>query len=199
MTETDPPEATAPRERLLAAAAELLTTAPDGAVTTRAICDAAGVTAPTLYHHFGSKRGLLDAVVAAGFERYLAVKRDTEPSGDPLADLRAGWNTHVDFGLDHPAFYTLMYGQPLRQEQPPAALEARAGLLGLVSRAHAEGLVHVEPDRAADIVLAANVGVTLGLIAAEPSARDRATADALFDAVLRRLTQAPADDRGQDS
>lgn len=176
------------RQRLLATAAELLSRASDGAITTREICAAAGVTAPTLYHHFGSKRGLLDAVVAAGFDRYLAVKHDTESTGDPIADLRAGWNAHVDFGLDHPAFYTLMYGQPLREEQPPAALEARAGLLQIMTRAHADRQILTQPELAADIVLAANVGVTLSLIAAHPDRRDKQAADTLFDAVLHLLT-----------
>ena len=27
----------------------------------------------------------------------------------PLADLRAGWDLHVEFGLSHPAIYLLMY------------------------------------------------------------------------------------------
>jgi len=29
---------------------------------------------PTLYHFFGSKEGLLDAVIDAGFDLYLGVK-----------------------------------------------------------------------------------------------------------------------------
>ena len=48
------------RDRLLLAAAELLDAADGSEVSTRAICDRAGVQAPTLYHHFGSKQGLLD-------------------------------------------------------------------------------------------------------------------------------------------
>jgi len=50
-------------DRLLLAAGQLLHEAKGGNVSTRAICDRAGVQAPTLYHHFGSKQGLLDAVV----------------------------------------------------------------------------------------------------------------------------------------
>ena len=50
------------RDRLLLAAAELLEAG--SAVSTRAVCDRAGVQAPTLYHHFGSKQGLIDAVAS---------------------------------------------------------------------------------------------------------------------------------------
>ena len=54
------------RDRLLTAAAELLDAAQGAEVSTRSITERAGVQAPTLYHHFGSKRGLEDAVVAHG-------------------------------------------------------------------------------------------------------------------------------------
>ena len=61
-----------PKTRLLRAAAELLANSDGSPVSTRQITKLAGVTAPTLYHHFGDKEGLFDAVVAAGFERLLA-------------------------------------------------------------------------------------------------------------------------------
>lgn len=72
------------KQRILDATAELFAESADGDVSTRAICDRAEVKAPTLYHHFGDKEGLLDAVVAHGFEEYLATKRSTE-SGQRLA------------------------------------------------------------------------------------------------------------------
>ncbi len=62
-----------PKIRLLRAAAELLANSEGSAVSTRQITKlAGGVTAPTLYHHFGDKEGLFDAVVSAGFEEYVA-------------------------------------------------------------------------------------------------------------------------------
>ena len=76
-----------------------------GEVSTRAICERAGVQAPTLYHHFGSKRGLEDAVITHGFKRFLA-----DAGGDAIEDIRAGWDLHVRFGLENPGFYALIYG-----------------------------------------------------------------------------------------
>ena len=70
-----------PKIRLLRAAAGLLAKSGGAAVSTRQITQLAGVTAPTLYHHFGDKEGLFDAVVAAGFEEYVAGERDFAPSG----------------------------------------------------------------------------------------------------------------------
>jgi len=89
-----------PKTRLLRAAAELLANSGGAAVSTRQITQLAGVTAPTLYHHFGDKEGLFDAVVAAGFEEYVAGERDFAPSGHPLEDIRRMWDNHVQFGLN---------------------------------------------------------------------------------------------------
>ena len=55
------------RTRIVEAAAGLLANAADVDISTRAACEAAGVTAPTLYHHFGDKQGLLAAVVDFGW------------------------------------------------------------------------------------------------------------------------------------
>ena len=64
----------ATRDRLLLAAAQLLDEAAGGPVSTRQITQRAGVRAPTLYHHFGSKQALLDEVVSHGFKEFLEVK-----------------------------------------------------------------------------------------------------------------------------
>lgn len=71
------------RERILQVAADLVARSPDGDVSTRAVCEAAGVGAPALYRHFGDKEGLLSAVVDQGFDRYLATKRDRTPVRTP--------------------------------------------------------------------------------------------------------------------
>jgi TetR/AcrR family transcriptional regulator len=57
------------------------------------ICEASGITKPTLYHYFGSKRGLLDAIVA-------------ERGGPLLAAVRqsAVYDHDVRKGLERIAF-----------------------------------------------------------------------------------------------
>ena len=59
------------RDRLLLAAAELMHESGEPTVSTRAVCERAGVEAPTLYHHFGNKQGLIDAVIQHGFNQYV--------------------------------------------------------------------------------------------------------------------------------
>lgn len=182
-----------PRERILQAAARLLAASGGAPVSTRAVCEAAGVGAPTLYHHFGDKQGLFDAVVAHGFEQYLAGKKAAGSTGDPVEDLRRGWNAHVEFGRTHPAFYALMYGTPRPGPPPAAAREAHGALLELCRRIALAGRLRTAPELAAQMVLAANTGVTLSLIAAPDNAPDadrlsHRTRDAIIDAVTTAET-----------
>ena len=51
------------RAELLDRALDLFAAYGYDGVGVQQICSAAGVTKPTLYHHFGSKRGLLEALI----------------------------------------------------------------------------------------------------------------------------------------
>lgn len=149
------------RTRLLDAAAELIASAPGEEISLRAVCDQVGVKMPTLYHFFGSKQGLLDAVVVRGFDLYMAQKSALETSGDPIQDLRSGWDTHVAFGLDNPGFYTLMYGKVRPGQVPEGQSRPSAALLALTQAAAEQGRLAVPADQAAAHVLVTNIGVTL--------------------------------------
>lgn len=122
------PTTAPPRRRLLDAAARLLAERPDVTPTTRELCEAAGVGAPTLYHHFGDKDGLVDAVLDDAFAAYLQRKQAVRRSADLVADLAAGWDMHVRFGLENPVLYLAMYG-PARPRRARAAQVAEAALL----------------------------------------------------------------------
>lgn len=166
------------------AAAELLDASPGEPVSTRAVCERAGVAAPTLYHHFGSKQGLLDAVVEYGLGQYAA-----EPGADddPVADLRRGWDQHVRYGLDHPAFYVLLYGGIAPGRPCRVTAVAQEQLTRLLERAERRGLLLVSVDEAAQQIVAANVGVTLQLIAAPTGAADLGLSVSLRENVLAGL------------
>ncbi|MCR1783768.1 TetR/AcrR family transcriptional regulator [Nocardioides carbamazepini] len=174
------------RQELLEAAAALISDAPGQDVPLRAICERVGVKLPTLYHFFGSKDGLLEAVIDYGFESYLSLKKATEPTGDPVEDIRRGWDAHVRFGLDNAGFYALMYGQVTPHRRPAAAAGPHAALLRLCRDAEAQGRLAVPAAGAADHVLAANVGVTLFLITAEEP--DLALAAQVRDATVAAIT-----------
>ncbi len=64
------PENASGRERLLAAAVPLFAAKGYAATSVRDILRAAGVTAPVLYYHFGSKEGLFLALAHEGRQRF---------------------------------------------------------------------------------------------------------------------------------
>lgn len=192
MEELQPDENTSGRDQMRAhiveVAAGLLATGGRDAVSTRAVAAAAGTQAPTIYRLFGDKDGLLAAVLDYGFTTYLADKPPLDPTADPIADLRAGWNLHIGFGLANPALFLLMYAgiEPGRR---PAAAEA--GLVILQARIRniaAAGRLRVDEALAADLVHAAGTGAVLALLAVPEEQRDARLADAMFDAVVAAIT-----------
>jgi AcrR family transcriptional regulator len=176
------------RERILAAAANLLAEGGSEAVSTRAVAAAAGVQAPTLYRLFGDKQGLLDAMTTDGFQRYLAEKKTLAPSDDPVEDLRRGWDLHVEFGLTHPAFYVLMYGLVQPERRPAVAEETHRLLRGQLDRIAAAGRLRTPPDAAARLVSATSTGITLALISTPPGERDPDLSPRARESILATIT-----------
>ncbi|MDT7789019.1 MAG: hypothetical protein QOF58_7438 [Pseudonocardiales bacterium] len=174
------------RTRILEAAEELLDASPDRDISTRAVCAAAGVGAPVLYRLFGDKNGLLSAVVDYGFDRYLATKREAQPSADPVKDLRDGWDTHVGFARAHPSVYRMMYS-PSFEAVPDAAKEALLLLRQVLERCAEAGRLRIDPESAARIIMSANVGVALSIVTQPETYADPELSTQVRDAVHNRL------------
>jgi len=172
-----------PRERIVQAALALLESGGVDAVSTRAVSAAAGVQVPTLYRQFGDMQGLLGAVASAGFATYLQTKTARAGAGNPLMELRAGWDGHVKFGLDHPHLYTLMYAAFQPGVAVPAALEAAELLRRLLQGVAETGGLAVSVESAAAMIHAAAMGVTLSLLSA-PTAADPHFSERMREAVL---------------
>ncbi|MES5820003.1 TetR/AcrR family transcriptional regulator [Streptomyces sp. RG80] len=183
------------REKILEAAAELLAAAPAADVSTRAVCEAAGVGAPMLYRLFGDKAGLLAAVVDRGFEQYLASKRAARPGADPVADLKAGWDNHTRFALEHPNHYRLMYSPELTAP-PAAAREAHDLLHAILERCAAAGRLTVPPALATQMIMSANVGAALSMLTRPEQYPDPGFSARLRDAVIDSLTRSVGPERG---
>ncbi|WAZ19186.1 TetR/AcrR family transcriptional regulator [Streptomyces cinnabarinus] len=173
--------------RILEAAAALLVESPAGDISIRAVCEAAQVGAPTLYRLFEDKDALLAAVVDHGFEQYLASKRAAVPSEDPVRDLRDGWDSHVAFALAQPACYKLMYS-PALAGRPEAAREAHRMLTSVIERIAVAGRLSVPVDRAAQMVMAANVGLALSLLYRPEVNQDPVLSDSMREAVIAAIT-----------
>jgi AcrR family transcriptional regulator len=182
----------AKRANLVEVAAQLLREQGPAAVTTRAVAQAAGVQAPTIYRLFGDKDGLLDAVAEHVFAAYVADKALAQDSRNPVADLRAGWDMHVGFGLANAALFGLLT-DPGRAARSPAAAAGLEILRSRVHRAAAIGRLQVAERRAVELIHAAGTGAVLSLLSMAPEDRDLDLADAMYDAVMQSiLTDVPA-------
>ncbi|MGI5211841.1 TetR/AcrR family transcriptional regulator [Plantactinospora sp. CA-290183] len=180
--------AKAPRERIIEATATLLSEGGRDAVSTRTVCAAAGVQTPAIYRLFGDMQGLLDATGSFVLATYLAQKTAIEDSDDPVEDLRAGWDLHVEFGLAQPAFYALIFGDVRPGHEPPAAGQAAAILARRVNRIAQAGRLRVTEERAAQLVHSTGKGVTLTLISTPPEKRDLALSPIARESILAAIT-----------
>ena len=182
---------TSTRARIIETAAALLLAHGPAAVTTRGVAEGAGVQAPTIYRLFGDKDGLLEAVaehVMAAFVSAKAaiVEAASAADVDPLDDLRAGWQTQIEFGLANPAVFRFL-SEPDRALRSTAAQSGRRVLEARVHRLAAAGRLRVSEPRAVGLIQAAGVGVIQTLLTTPPDERDLGLADAIFDAVLAQI------------
>ncbi|MGZ0152030.1 TetR/AcrR family transcriptional regulator [Kribbella sp. WER1] len=186
------------RAQIVEVAAGLLASGGREAVSTRAVAAAAGTQAPTIYRLFGDKDGLLQAVLEYGFAKYLAEKPPHDPTADPIADLRAGWDLHVGFGLANRELFLLMYADMQPGKRPAAA---EAGLVILRTRIRnlaAAGRLRVAEELATEMMQAAGSGAVLTVLAMPEESRDARLADAMFDAVISAIATAGTATSGGD-
>jgi AcrR family transcriptional regulator len=100
------------RAALLAAAeAELAETGIE-AFSLRHVARRAGVSHAAPAHHFGDANGLLTALAAEGFRRFLATQLAAEASVGHSAEaqLKASGVGYVEFALTRPALFRLLFG-----------------------------------------------------------------------------------------
>jgi AcrR family transcriptional regulator len=139
---------------LLNAALKVLEEDGEAQFSTRRICAIANVTAPTLYHHYGSADGLLSAAIAEAFTQFLESKKAATQSVDPVVALREGWNDYVRFAAARPRLYAAMMSRVLGGADIPAATQAFALLIERVAAIAVEGRLAPTVEEAADLLWA---------------------------------------------
>ncbi|RDV13853.1 TetR/AcrR family transcriptional regulator [Pontibacter diazotrophicus] len=87
------------------------------AVGVQQIVEAAGIKKPTLYHYFGSKRGVLEALMQEQFTPFLArIKEAATYNGDLPLTLQRVVESYFQFAMREPTLYQMhlaaWYGNP---------------------------------------------------------------------------------------
>ncbi|MET3807862.1 AcrR family transcriptional regulator [Nakamurella sp. UYEF19] len=184
------------RLRIVDVAVRLLQQDGPAAVTTRGVAQGAGVQAPTIYRLFGDKDGLMEAVAEHVMAAFVAAKSEIVKAAsaadlDPLEDLRVGWETQIDFGVDNPALFRLL-SDPGRVMQSPAIRSGKQVLEARVHRVAVAGRLRVSEPRAVDLIQAAGIGTIQTLLATPPDQRDTGLPAAMYEAVLGQILTNPS-------
>ncbi|MFD2420349.1 TetR/AcrR family transcriptional regulator [Amycolatopsis pigmentata] len=183
------------RATVIEVALKLLRDGGQDAVTTRAVTDAAGIQAPTLYRLFGDKRGLLDAVVEHGYELAYNEKLKRSHHPDPVESMREGWAFLTRFGLENSMLFSLTYSS-LRPGFVSPVIQKTYHLLEKISHQLAvAGRLKVTEKQATDLVYATSCGVVLALISMPEEQRDLRLSKDACEAVINAITTDAAPER----
>lgn len=152
----------------------------------RKLVERCGYAAPSIYHHFGDKRGLIDALLESRFRKLVDELEGVPASADPTESMRELSRAFVRFGLRNSAHYTML-SAPLRGEkdQPvPAAEEARRILETPAEEVFARGEFAVDD---LEVVRQSLWGLIHGLITLQGSRPDHAWSGDLFDVAFEAM------------
>jgi AcrR family transcriptional regulator len=174
------------KTRLLEAAFSILSKEGSAALTTRRVCEAVGVTMPTLYHHFPSRDALVQAVHAEAMQQFMAKKRSLALSEDPLRDLRSSCDLVLDFVARNKNVTIAVMSRAL--EQPELFRPGLELLQERVARAAAAGALRGSRQDAVALLWTAVQGLALASVAHPgssglPAAVRRRLLDAVFSAI----------------
>lgn len=178
------------RDRTLDAAAQLLRDEGPAALTVRRIATAAGLSTMAIYHHFGGKDGLVEALYVDGFralEEALAAVPRTE---DPVADVEALALAYREVAMRRPGYYEVMFGRPFPGFEPSPEARERAmrpwrAFTDSLERCEAAGLLTTPASDAALLLWASGHGLLMLQLAGNALASD--DTDRLVRAGLRSL------------
>jgi AcrR family transcriptional regulator len=113
------------RAQILAAAQELLLEDGVEGLSMRKLSERCGYTAPTIYHHFGDKAGLVAAAVEQRFRQVHDLLMAIPREGDPARYLDAVARAFVRFALENPEHYRLLTMPGIEPGSVPSAEAAR--------------------------------------------------------------------------
>jgi len=181
-------------DRILQKALELFSDRGYDATSVREICEAAGVTKPTLYHFYRSKEGVYRAIVEGALERFSAgISRSLADEGTLSERLRRMARVYVDSGAREPdlaRFLMALIHNPPRSAPATDFIGFYDGILkrvgGLIEAAVATGELVAGPTEVRLLVFMGALGEALHghLLAGRPDLTPE-LADTLVDTVLR--------------
>ena len=189
------------RQQLLEAARDLYAQHGPEGLSMRKVAQRVGVSATAIYRHYADKETLVMAVCEEGFRLFeLSLMRGMRAKA-PLDRLRMTGQGYLDFALEHPSYYRVMFMaahpefKKLQQESALAYSPSFQFLIDRVSECQRAGLLRQEDPQMTALSLWAHCH---GLIAlwldellpapeAEADEAEAAPNNALSEPALRAL------------
>jgi AcrR family transcriptional regulator len=108
----------------------------------RALARSVGVSQTAPYRHFSDKNELLVALATRGYEQLLSeLKEAGKTAGGPEGQLAAFAHTYVNYAVDHPDLFRLMFGPMEKPQQDyPDLRQAMRDTYDLVRSIMREGM-----------------------------------------------------------
>ena len=98
------------RDKILDAARHILAGTGYDGLSMRRIAQAVGCKAPSIYHHFENKDRIVHTLIDEGFEQQNTMMEDAAAAFEnPLERLQARARAYIDFALNNPEYYRIMY------------------------------------------------------------------------------------------
>ena len=133
------------RQAILDATQELLVEEGYESFSMRKLATRCGYAAPTIYHYFGDKPGLLGSLIDLRMREVSAEMRSVRLTGDPVENMRRLFIAFVRWGIANPTHYQLLTST---REPHPAGEEAREVLMGPVTQLEAQGRLETDIELA---------------------------------------------------
>jgi AcrR family transcriptional regulator len=100
------------RAALVRAAMELLEESGETALSLRAVARRAGVSPAAPYRHYADREALVSAVAAVGYRELAERLAAAHPSPSTPDQLALVATAYVQFALERPALFRMMFGEP---------------------------------------------------------------------------------------
>src|SRR3981081_4074052 len=100
------------RSALVRAALELLEESGESALSLRAVARRAGVSPAAPYRHYADREALVSAIAAVGYRELAERLAAAHPSPSTPEQLASVATAHVQFALERPALFRIMFGEP---------------------------------------------------------------------------------------
>ncbi len=201
MDAASPPALTGPpRRRVSAAPVEilkateaLLLEAGEEGVSIRKVSERCGYSAPTIYHHFGDKKGLIDSLLEERFRVVHQLMMKIPRGPDAALYLREMARAFIGFSLENPSHYRLLTTpRPESEPDVPSAKAARDLVKVALEELAREGTLATSDTEAAFQVIWAVVHGLISLQVIRPNPRlGGDLADLALDVVERGLLRQP--------